>query len=237
MQKLHKRRIEAAISLWSEILRGRILTRKGAVECLKTLYYREKLEPIRGRTKIEIFDKELATVYVVGKYGLGLGDEYEEVFAKIFTTEYKCEKVYMMIKNGESARKALEEVFGNYNENTIFRVLRLVLTAVLLDFAPEEELILLLKAFEKDFPEYKHKFEGFKKFFVAFKLAEEIAAGKIKSRIEKEALKHALCLKLGAIRAAPPDSLIREIATKILGAEEFKVNDVLKPESIEAKLP
>lgn len=235
MQMLHKKRIELALDIWSAILKGYINTRDEAVEFLRILYEREHLEPIRGKTKINIYDKEMATVYLVGKHGLGLDREIE-TYRNIVHIEIRAENVIEKILNGEDAKNALSKEFGEINENTIFRVLRLAMTAVLLEFMTEDTFIKIIDSFEKSFPEYHKKIMGFKRFYIAFKLAEEITIGKIRNRIEKEALKHALCLKLGAIKVAPPDSLIREIATGVLNAPEFKVNDALKQKSIEAKI-
>ena len=67
-------------------------------------------------------------------------------------------------------------------------------------------------------------------------MAEQIAGGMIRNRIEKETLKHALCLKFNAVKSAPSDSFVREIATKVLKADEFRVNDTLSMVSIEADL-
>ena len=90
-----------------------------------------------------------------------------------------------------------------------------------------------LLAFEESFPELPHKFMGFKKFCIAFMIAEQIVDGKVRNRLEKEALKHVLCMKFNAQKAAPSDSFIREIAINVLGAEEFEVNSALKIENIE----
>jgi hypothetical protein len=91
----------------------------------------------------------------------------------------------------------------------------------------EDEFLKVLLAFEKSFPEYAPNFLGFKRFYIAYKLAESIARGEVRNRIEKEALKHAMCLRLGSEKAAPPDWLVREIAVKVLKVPEHKVNDAL----------
>lgn len=237
MQKLHRKRIEAAITVWSNILNSKIENRREAAKLLEELYRRERIEPIRGKTKIRIFDKELATVYLVGRYGLGLEeDEWAKAMSAIFDVEHKAEKAIKLILEGNNPRDVISEIFGKPSEDMIFRVLRLLTTAVLLDFRAEEDLHRLLKRLEDSFPEYRKKFEGFKKFYIAFRMAEQIAAGNVRNRLEKEALKHALCLKFDALKSAPPDSLVREIATQVLEAREFEVNDVLKTEKIEAEL-
>ena len=236
MKELHLRRIEAAIDIWSRVLRGEFESREQLVEYLEKLYQVNDIEPIRGKTKINIYDKELATVYLVGKYGLGLDDSEIAGYLNLFPVEYKAEKVIEQVLKGEPPRSVIEKEYGEVDENTVFRVLRLAMTAVLLGFMSEQEFIDLVEKFEEEFEEYRRKIQGFKRFYIAFRLAEEIAAGNIKNRIEKEAFKHALCLRLKAEKVAPPDWLVREIAIKVLGAPEYKVNDALRVSGIEAKL-
>ncbi|MCD6563806.1 MAG: DUF2192 domain-containing protein [Thermoproteales archaeon] len=237
MQRLHKDRIEIALNLWSKVVKGEIKTRNELVSKLKTQYIRNRIEPIRGKTKINIFDKELATVFLVGKYGLGLEEEeYKEKFESLFKKETLCEKAIEEIIIGKNPREVINRLFGNINEDIIFRILRLQATGVFLEFKDEDTLVKLINIFEKAFPEYAKKIEGFKKFYIAFKMAEQIAGGNIRNRIEKETLKHALCLKFNALKSAPSDSFVREIATQVLKAEEFKVNDTLSMINIEAEL-
>lgn len=236
LQELHKRRIEASIDVWSRILKGELRTREDTVEYLKNLYDREGIEPIRGKTKINIYDKELATVFVVGRYGLGLDNEEIKGYSEIFAIEEKAEDVIAAALEGKELRAAIVEKFGAVDENIVFRILRLAMTSVLLGFMKENEFINILFKFEDEFSEFSKKIQGFKRFYIAFRLAEEIAAGKVRNRIEKEALKHALCLRLKAEKVAPPDWLIREIATNVIGAPEFRVNDALRTKGVEARI-
>ncbi len=226
MQGLHKKRIEVAVNIWGEVLQGSFSSRAELVEYLREIYQENGLEPIRGKTKIDIYDKELATVYLVGKYGLGLEEEIEK-YSDIFTIEFRSDRVLDKVLQGESPRKSMLEVFGSLDENMVFRVLRLAMTAVILGFMPEEKFITVLSMFEKEFPELEKNITGFKRFYIAFRLAEEIAAGKIRNRIEKETLKHAMCVRLNAEKAAPPDWFIREIAVEALKIPEYRVNAAL----------
>ncbi len=217
-------------------MKGEFSSREQLVDYIEKLYEFNEIEPIRGKTKINIYDKELATVYLVGRYGLGLDDEEFSRFIDLFPIEYKAEKVIEHIFEGADPRRAMLDEYGEIDENTVFRVLRLAMTAVLLGFMSEERFIDLLEKFEETFEEYRRKIQGFKRFYIAFRLAEEVAAGNIRNRIEKEAFKHALCLRLRAEKVAPPDALVREIAINVLGAPEYKVNDALRVGSVEAKM-
>ena len=234
MRKLHRDRVEIAISIWESILKSHSdVTREDVVKKLEKLYKLQGVEPIRGKTKIDIFDKEMATVYLIGRHGLGLGNEHVSIFRRVFPIEYKSEIAINEILKGENPREILSKLFKDLSENTVFRVLRLMFTSVLLDFRKEEELTVLIQKFENSFPEYQIRFNSFKKFCIAFIIAEKIVGGEVRNRLEKETLKHVLCMKLNAKKAAPSDSFIREIATQVLKAEEFEVNTALKSEKIE----
>mgnify|MGYP000150217433 CR=1 FL=1 len=234
MQRLHRKRIEVATKLWGLILKGYFSSREDLCAALKNEYRRLGIEPIRGKSKIKAYDKELATVYLVGKYGLGISPyDYPKVFKKFFSLELSCEAALDRILSGENPRIVMEEIFNEVTEDIIFRVIRLTYISVLLEFKEEEILIELLKAFEDSYPELSERFRRFKKFYIAFRIAEAIVARDVRNRLEKEALKHALCLKLNATRAAPSDNEVRMIATEVLGMPEYIVNDVLKAQNIE----
>ncbi|MEM4530913.1 MAG: DUF2192 domain-containing protein, partial [Thermofilaceae archaeon] len=65
MKALHSERINACLDLISKALRGELRSREDLVLELERIYSQRGIEPIRGRTKINIFDKEVCTVYVV----------------------------------------------------------------------------------------------------------------------------------------------------------------------------
>lgn len=227
MKSLHAKRVEVAIDLISKALRGEIDSRRELIAALEEAYTRLGIEPIRGRSKINIYEKEMCTVYVVAKYGLGLDpSEYRDFYEKFLDVELKAEKAAERLKAGEGERAAIEEM-GSSDENTVFRIARLEATAVLLGFKSDDELATLLRAIEEAFPNLRQKVNGFKKFFIAFRVAQALLAGNVTNRLEKEALKHALCIKFNAVKAAPSDDFIREIAVDVLGASERLVSNAL----------
>lgn len=227
MRRVHARRIEACLELVSRALKGEITTREEAVRELERLYRSRGVEPIRGWTKINIFDKEMCTVYVVAKYGLGLdAEEYRDFYEKILGLELRAERAAERIKAGEGANAVIEEL-GSADENMVFRIARLEATAALLGFKPEEGLAQLLNRLNELFPELSRKIAGFKKFYIAFRVAQSIAEGRVRTRLEKEALKQALCVKFKAEKAAPSDEFIREVALGVLKLDERSIADVI----------
>lgn len=231
MDPLYRDRVEASIEIWGNILRRNLTERADVVKLLREVYEERGVEPIRGKTKINIYDKEMATLYLVGKYGLGLDeDQYPEIFGKVFRNEVLYEKAFSEVLNGSPPREVLERYFREVNENVIFRVLRLGLTKTLLGWEAEENLIKVIKLFLRNFPRYSIRLNSFIRFYIALRLAERIVKREIRNRLEKEAYKHSMCVKFGSLKNAPPDSLIREIAVNVFKGKEFEVNTVLNLE-------
>lgn len=220
MKYLHGGRIEASLTLISEIVKGSIEDRESAVKRLEELYNASGIEPIRGWTKINIFDKEMCTAYVIAKYGLGLSpDEYPDLYKRIFSLEERAERAAERLKRGEGL-ESIEEEFGSIDENIVFRIARLAATSTLLGFQSEDELVRLLNRLEELLPNLSHKINGFKRFYIAFRVAQAIASRDVKNRLEKETLKHALSMKFNAIRVVPSDEFVREILVNVLRVDE-----------------
>ncbi|HDH91567.1 MAG TPA: DUF2192 domain-containing protein, partial [Candidatus Aenigmarchaeota archaeon] len=54
---IHKRRIEACVDLWGYILQhSNQLTRRKVARKLREIYHKYSVEPIRGKSKINIYD-------------------------------------------------------------------------------------------------------------------------------------------------------------------------------------
>jgi len=224
---LYRDRIEACIEIWSKLLNGEIESRDEARALLERYYQERMIEPIRGKTKIDIFDKELITLYIVGKYGLGVSDELN-VVQKIFDLEEKCEVAFFRILNGDDIREVLKEMFGTEDETwIIFRVLRFGLTLMLLDFLSEEEFLKVFSRMVEAYGDLKDRFRGFARFFIALRLGEAIASGKVRDSLEKEAFKHTLCLKVGFPKSAPPDELVYDMTRSIFKVGESKLRQIL----------
>jgi len=235
--KIHATRIEACLEVWSYILKYNVRSREKIRRRLEETYNKYSVEPIRGRTKINIFDKEMITLYLVGKYGLGLDES--EIPNKAFSKEIKIEKTVDSILKGENVEKVIKKHFRRVDENIIFRILRFVLTKILLGWEDEDALIKVFSLFEKKFTKYEKNFKSFVRFYVALRIAEKIVKKEVQNRLEKEALKHSLCLKFNMPKNAPSDNFIREIAVNVFKGEEHEVNTVLAfpgPQSLEIKL-
>lgn len=227
MNRAYRLHVDACNEVLSLILSGSVSTRTDAVNSLSQAYVKRGIGPIRGWSSKNLYDKEMAMVYVVGKYGLGLELAEHPQLEKILSAEVGYEEIYRRVMSGVKPSEAIQAITGSLEKNTIFRVLRLVLTAVVLGFEEEENLVKLYWSLAEEFKQYKRGFFTFMRFYVALRVAEKIALREVKNRNEKEALKLAICMKVGAKNMAPPDELIALISREVFGAPKKLVQRVV----------
>ncbi len=241
MARAHKdvqRRLNLLFDLWNEILnrweRGENLTREDVVRLLKREYERERLSPLRGASLPEdIYDKEMASLYVVGKYGMGLDEQYPELFDRIFYLESRYDKIAEILLSSppEEARdKILALVGGQLSDNTIARILRIRFTMVYFGFDDEESLRRLGEALAKAFPEKEKIISKYIRFYIAFKVASQIYRGQVRDRITKEAVKQGTALAFSNFQGTiPDDKYIMKIASEVFHVPRRVLERVLRP--------
>lgn len=223
---LHRDRIEAALALLERVLSGAVTSRSALVAELQQLYQKKGLEPFRGVSREGIYDKEIATVYLVGIYGAGViapGD-YDDIFyienkaAEVVEVVRSVTEVLTPELRGVLERK-VSEIKGRSTEDRVFRVLRLVFTGAVLGYFPEMFLVKSIRTFESVYPSLAERLLNYAAFYSAYKIAEDIALGRIRSPEELKIQKYTYCLKMGFQKCKPSDKLIAEVAAHI-----YKVN-------------
>ncbi len=230
----YRRRIQIAVNLLGDLLRrGEQLSRKDVVEILRRTYEKHKIKPLKGKaTPPDIYDKEMASLYVVGKYGLGLHEEYPGLFKKIFYLEEIYEEVIEKMLSGEydSARNLLKgaSASGVIDSNTIARMLRTAFTKTILGFIDEDEFARVLKKTMEVFPEEEKTVKNYVRFYIAYKIAEGIYRGEIRNKKYKEAMKRAIALRLGFPQSTPSDDYIAIIAKEVFNIPERILEKTLK---------
>jgi len=228
MNKAYKLHVDACNEVLSSILTGSISNRAEAVEKLVEAYKKRGIGPIRGWSSKNLYDKEMAMVYLVCKRGLGLELSENPALGHILSYEAKYEDICREILEGAKPYDAIQKIAGGVDKNTIFRVLRLMLTAVVLGFEEEDKLFKFYRAVAEEFKEFEKGFRSFMKFYVALRVAEKIALREVRDKNEKEALKLAMCLRIGVERGAPPDKLISLIAREVFGVPKRAISKVLR---------
>ncbi len=231
-----KRRLNLLFDLWNDILAkwdyGEELSRDEVTYMLKRAYEQERISPLRGASLPEdIYDKEMASLYVVGKYGMGLEEQYPDLFDKVFYPEIKYEKIIeiLLTSSPEEAKdKILAILGGNLDDNTIARILRLEFTKIYFGFANEEDLKRVATALARVFPEKERIVSKYIRFYIAFKVASRIYRGEIRDRLTKEAIKQGTALSFSDFHGSiPDDKYIRKIASEVFRVPRRVLDNVL----------
>ncbi len=231
-----QRRLNLLFDIWNTILnlweQGENLSRTRVIEILKQEYKKERLSPLRGASMPEdIYDKEMASLYIVGKYGMGLEDQYPDLFDTIFYPEIKYDKIIEIVLTSDpkDARDKVEALLGGIpDDNTIARILRLRFTQIYYGFADEESLRTLTKALAATFPEKEKVISKYVRFYIAFKIASGIYRGEIRDRLTKEAVKQGTALSFSDFHGSiPDDKYIRKIASEVFRVSKRVLDHVL----------
>ncbi|MCE4604509.1 MAG: DUF2192 domain-containing protein [Aeropyrum sp.] len=232
-----KRRISILMDVWERILKewdsdGK-LSREKVIQLLKEAYSRERIKPLKGAANPpDLYEKELASLYVVGKYGMGLDAEYPELFDTIFHSEVRFEEAIktLLTEDPKTARMKVQTLLGgSVDENTIARMLRLKLAEIYFGFADKDSLKVLLKRLSEAFPEFEQLASKYARFYIAFSIANEIQKGEVRDRLTKEATKQALALEFSWLgrKVLPDDSYIRVIAEDVFNLNSRLLDSIL----------
>jgi hypothetical protein len=233
-KRVYRKKITVAIDLLGNITGDEELDRESAVAALKDSYERTRLSPFRGSAFPEdIYDKEMATLYIVGKYGMGIDNDFPEVFEKIFGKEKAYEEALETLLSAaepDEKRKKIENLLGREpDSNEIARILRILFTKIVLGFDDEERIVSALHEAIKVFPEHENDIKKYARFYIGFRIAEMIATGQIRSKVDKEARKQALNLKMGLGKVMPDDTYIYNIARNVFKVPRQKLMGILQP--------
>ncbi len=215
----YRDRVEACNEVLAKALAGRVEDRAVVVEMLRRSYEARGIEPLRGWSAHDLYDKEMALLYALSKYGLGISPSDYPSLAKVFSKELAYEDAYRAVLAGSSFEEAIKAKLGAFSREAVFRVLRLVVSLVVLGLEPEDNLAKVFHKANEELEELRPNLFSFMRFYVALRTAERIASGEVRSRGEKEAFKLAQCLRMGAPNMAPPDDLIKLISKSV-----FKVS-------------
>lgn len=211
-----RKRVQVLTAAWSEIMVKNLRTRKEVVEVLKGLYEKFKVEPIRGASNPpDLYDKDMASLYAVGKWGLGLDKELpEDLFNAIFPDEIAMDKMLAALREADS-RDALCSKVGTLcekvNDSFIARFLRFVFTLYYFGFTDRKVLLEVLKKVYNFFPELQETVRRFAKFVVAYEVCLKMASGSVKSRLKLDLARNLAALEIGVPKAVPSFKYMVEV--------------------------
>lgn len=178
---LYRERIKVLTDLWGNILDNwESMDRNSLLSLVQETYEKNGIRPFRGFKSTNLYEKELISLFVVGKDGLGLYDDYRPVFDKLFSLEEKFYEVSKaIIEKGPDDAYILS---GN-DKDVLARSLRLIFTEVIFSFSDEQKLIQALRILDSSSNDaIKHTAKSFSRFYTAFRLAESLAEGLIRDK-------------------------------------------------------
>jgi len=220
-----KRMIEACIYVWSHIMNNENgeVSREKIVKMLKDAYHKFKVKPIKDYSRTGLYEREIITLYIVGKYGLNLVDEINSL-SKVFYKEKEYDSLYHGLVENSSNSNTLEK---KLSAEVILKTARFGLIMSLLGFGLNDKFLEVISLLATNYPDYAPKLYKLAKIYIAIEIAKKIAEGTVKNRLEKEALKQALCMKINSPKAAPSDKMIYKFAKYYFGVSEDRAFQVL----------
>jgi hypothetical protein len=230
-----RKRISVLTDLWGLILdeyKESINSRDDVISVLEKRYHMEGLSPIKGKaTPPDIYEKELVALYVVGKYGMHLDDEFPEIFEDLFDFELKLDRAlqYLLNKNPSEAREFIEKTFDEISMNLLSKIFRVAVVKELFGMAEEEEVAIVFKNAVKAFPELEPSIRKYLRFYIAIRVADAISRGEIRDRLTKEAYKQALAVRLGWDKTViPDDAYVGHITLEVFNVPKKIVSHILR---------
>ncbi len=231
-RQTHRRRIRAALEALSRIMKAGVRERREAVKILMNTYNEMAVQPIRGKAwPPDIWDKEMATLYTLAKHALHLYERSPELMHSLFGFEEVMEDAGSAVLETEDEEKARKLLLfylgGDVSDNTIARLLRVFVTEATLGYRSFEDVENLIKKLAATLPEKEQTLRKYTRFYIALRVAQLIAAGLVKNRIVKEAVKQALAARIGVKKSIPDDEYIGYIARNVFEVPKRRLTQIL----------
>lgn len=231
-QDIYRKKISTGLEILAKVISEEISDRKAIESLLKEYYKTSNVKPFMGaKVREDLYDKEITTLYIIAKLGIGLDEENKQLFEKIFDKEIRIERAVGLLLSDlpcEEKKSKIEECLGTkVDGNEASRIFRLVFTKVLFGFDKEEIFSKLLSSFIKCFPEHKIAAENYAKFYIAYRLSEKIYTGEISDKLSKEIEKQAINLRLGLGFTLPDDRYVYTIAKNVFNIPDEKLAKAL----------
>ncbi len=216
VKELYKPKVKALTDVWSTVLlKWEEIDRPALIAYLEKIYNERGIRPFRGFRAENLYEKELTSMYVVGKDGLGLFDDNKPVFDKLLMEEEKFEQIYELLA---SDRPLEAFTLSQQSTDTLARALRLGFTRAIFSFQDYEVLYGSLRSLDgTGLDPLKHTAASFSRFVAAFLLAEGIAEKRLRDRISVEAEKKAISIRIGIKYPMPKYEYIMLIAREVFG--------------------
>lgn len=227
VKELYRERMKTLTGLWGLILNEwENLSRDSLLSLVQENYEKNGIKPFRGFKSTNLYEKELISLYVVGKEGLGLYEDYRQVFDKLLPNEEKYDQVAKTIFERGAEEAYLE---AGSDKDVLARALRLIFTEVIFSFSDESRLIQSLRILHGSSNDaIKHTAKSFSRFYTAFRLAESIAEGLIRDKMNYIAMKKAIAISIGIDYPLPKSSYVALISKEVFNVNQKLIKRVLE---------
>ncbi|MEL9939558.1 MAG: DUF2192 domain-containing protein [Ignisphaera sp.] len=228
---LRRKRIEAITTTWSIIVSKPVKKREEAIDILKSVYSNMGVEPIRGSSSPpDLYDKEMASLYIIGKWGLGIDKELdEETLKSLFSTEITFETMMKALASSTSKEdfcKAIGDLCSRLSDSFIARFLRFVFTLYYFGFAKFEDLAMIMRKLYNFFEPLQETVRRFAKFVIAYEVGSRIASGQVKNQLDINMAKNVVALEIGIPKAVPSTGYIIEVSKHFFTLPENIVKNI-----------
>ncbi len=219
VKELYKQKVKALTDIWSTVLhKWTEIDRPTLIAYLEKVYKERNIRPFRGFKAENLYEKELTSMYVVGKEGLGLFEDNKPVFDKLLYEEERFERIYELLAS-DRPLEAFQE--SSMNTDVLARSLRLGFTRAIFSFQDYEVLYNSLRSLDgTGLDPLKHTAASFSRFVTAFLLAEGIAEKRLRDKISLEAEKKAISIRIGIKYPMPKYEYIMLIAREVFGIND-----------------
>lgn len=228
---IRRKRVIALVNSWSKIISENITTREQAIEILKKSYEETGAEPIRGSSvSPDLFDKDMASLYIVGKWGLGIDKELsKEVLEKIFSIEIAVEKIIDSLRKTTSYEdfcREFEEICKNLDERLVARMLRYAFTLYYFGFIDRQEFFDILRKTYTVLKPLEETVKRFTKFVIAYEVSRKISENEIKNRTNLNMIKNLVALDIGIPHTVPTTKYIIDVAQHFFELSQDLINNL-----------
>jgi len=225
--EIYKKKVSVLMEIWGLITALKDLDREKIIDLLREKYEENEVKPFRGFKAENLYEKELISLYVIGKYGLNIYDEYKDYVEEVFFLEETLDSLAQEIHSSKSREEVIKYLSSLGDKEKISRLLRLIFTKIIFNFEKEEVIInVMRKINDTNIEDYVHTAKSFSRFYTAFMIAESIAKNQIKNKVFMDAMKKAIAVKIGFKYPLPKDEYIELILNEVFDIKRsslFKV--------------
>lgn len=228
---IKRKRISVLVNVWSKILKEGITSREIVVDLLRRSYEEAGVEPIRGSSfSPDIYDKDMASLYIVGKLGLGIDKELDRtILDKIFPVETMIEGIVdkiLKVSDYEELCRSDENICKALDDKLVARILRYVFTLYYFGFIDKNTFFSFMRKAYQVLKPMEETIRRFAKFVIAYEVGRKISENEVKNKLDINMVKNTVALEIGIPNALPSLGYIADVAKHFFELPHNLVNSL-----------